>query len=398
LVNLIVKGCFYYQKNIIFALFLNHHKMKKLIWLVYLIIPTFLLSQTPVQITQPYNFQKYVIINKYLHVKDSISVDSIRVGNKWISAKTLFSLLINLSSQVTGTLPISNGGTGQTSASNAINALLPSQTGQAGKFPQTDGTNISWQSAGTETFDGSRAITRTSWPFGIVPGGTTPGQVLNNILYPSVAPICSISLNSGSTVREYMSAGANLSVDLNWSVNRPIACNAITGITVNSVSQDVDNPFVVNHTQTNTLTNQILVRNTNTTYTINSTSTDLSCSNSISIGWYWARYFGVFSTSNIPTPGGSSFINSSQILALNAELSTGCSKNFGSISCSNQYFVYVVNHTWCSNLAFTINTFPTDFIKVWNNLSFTNASGGVMNVDVYVSPNKYNGTITVTAN
>ena len=49
-----------------------------------------------------------------------------------------------LTSSVTGTLPIANGGTGQTTAGAAINALLPSQSGHSGKYLTTDGTNPSW--------------------------------------------------------------------------------------------------------------------------------------------------------------------------------------------------------------------------------------------------------------
>jgi hypothetical protein len=43
-----------------------------------------------------------------------------------------------------GTLAIANGGTGQTTASAAFNALAPSQTGNNGKYLTTDGTNTSW--------------------------------------------------------------------------------------------------------------------------------------------------------------------------------------------------------------------------------------------------------------
>jgi len=43
-----------------------------------------------------------------------------------------------------GTLTIANGGTGQTTAANAINALLPSQTGNSGQFLTTNGTVASW--------------------------------------------------------------------------------------------------------------------------------------------------------------------------------------------------------------------------------------------------------------
>lgn len=45
-------------------------------------------------------------------------------------------------------LPIANGGTGQTSAANAINALLPSQTSNSGKFLTTNGSVSSWGTAG----------------------------------------------------------------------------------------------------------------------------------------------------------------------------------------------------------------------------------------------------------
>jgi hypothetical protein len=43
------------------------------------------------------------------------------------------------------TLPISNGGTGQTTANAALNALLPNQTPNAFKVLTTDGTNSSWK-------------------------------------------------------------------------------------------------------------------------------------------------------------------------------------------------------------------------------------------------------------
>jgi hypothetical protein len=45
---------------------------------------------------------------------------------------------------VTGTVAIANGGTGQTTAQAAINALLPSQSTHSGKYLTTDGTNVSW--------------------------------------------------------------------------------------------------------------------------------------------------------------------------------------------------------------------------------------------------------------
>ena len=45
---------------------------------------------------------------------------------------------------LTGTIPIINGGTGQTTANLAFNALAPSQTGNTGKYLTTDGVDTSW--------------------------------------------------------------------------------------------------------------------------------------------------------------------------------------------------------------------------------------------------------------
>lgn len=47
-----------------------------------------------------------------------------------------------------GTLGVANGGTGQTTANAALNALLPSQASNSGKVLSTDGTNTSWITAG----------------------------------------------------------------------------------------------------------------------------------------------------------------------------------------------------------------------------------------------------------
>jgi hypothetical protein len=41
-------------------------------------------------------------------------------------------------------IPVSMGGTGQTTANNTLNALLPLQTDNANKVLKTDGTNASW--------------------------------------------------------------------------------------------------------------------------------------------------------------------------------------------------------------------------------------------------------------
>jgi hypothetical protein len=71
--------------------------------------------------------------------------------NKTISGASNTITNVSLSAGVTGTLPIANGGTGQTTANAALNALLPSQASAAGKVLSSDGTNTSWAAALTST-------------------------------------------------------------------------------------------------------------------------------------------------------------------------------------------------------------------------------------------------------
>jgi len=51
---------------------------------------------------------------------------------------------VSLASEVTGVLPIASGGTGQTTSTAAISALLPLQALNVGKFLTTDGVSTSW--------------------------------------------------------------------------------------------------------------------------------------------------------------------------------------------------------------------------------------------------------------
>jgi len=57
------------------------------------------------------------------------------------------------SNSVTGTVAIANGGTGQTTANTAFNALAPSQASASGKYLKSDGTNTSWDALDISTGD-----------------------------------------------------------------------------------------------------------------------------------------------------------------------------------------------------------------------------------------------------
>ena len=72
-------------------------------------------------------------------------------------------------SQVSGTVPITQGGTGQTTANAALNALLPSQGGNTGYYLQTNGTVCSWQPA--PGGGGGGTVTQVNTTAGDLTGG-----------------------------------------------------------------------------------------------------------------------------------------------------------------------------------------------------------------------------------
>ena len=87
-------------------------------------------------------------------------------------------------------LPLTEGGTGQTSANNALNAILPVQTSQANKFLQTDGTNTTWTTAAVAnnaTFTGSSLV---------IPSGT-------NAERPASPVVGAIRLNTDQGTLEF---------------------------------------------------------------------------------------------------------------------------------------------------------------------------------------------------
>ena len=97
---------------------------------------------------------------------------------------------------LSGTLGIANGGTGQTTATAAINALLPSQAGQGGKYLSTNGSTISWiagDGLGTVTSvtaNGTQGVTT------LVTNGTTTPNIaigLGAITPTSVAAVGTVS-------------------------------------------------------------------------------------------------------------------------------------------------------------------------------------------------------------
>jgi hypothetical protein len=74
---------------------------------------------------------------------------------------------------LTGTLAIVNGGTGQTTANAAFNALAPSQTSANGKYLKSDGTNTSWDQIDISTSDITGVLLGANGGTGVANTGRT---------------------------------------------------------------------------------------------------------------------------------------------------------------------------------------------------------------------------------
>ena len=101
----------------------------------------------------------------------------------------------NADHTLTGTIDIANGGTGQTSANAAFNALAPSQTGNTGKYLTTNGTDTSWATnpLGTVTSVAATAGTGIS----VTGSPITTSGTLN---ITNTAPDQTVVLNSGTGI------------------------------------------------------------------------------------------------------------------------------------------------------------------------------------------------------
>ena len=82
----------------------------------------------------------------------------------------------NADHTLTGTIDIANGGTGQTTANLAFNALAPSQTGNTGKYLTTDGVDTSWSANPLGDVVGPASATDNA----VARFDTTTGKLIQN--------------------------------------------------------------------------------------------------------------------------------------------------------------------------------------------------------------------------
>ena len=104
--------------------------------------------------------------------------------------------------QLSNALSIANGGTGQTTANAALNALLPSQTGNTNYYLKTDGVNASWA-----VVSGSGSVTTVS----VVSANGLAGTVANPTTTPAITLSTTVTgvLKGNGTAISAASAGTD---------------------------------------------------------------------------------------------------------------------------------------------------------------------------------------------
>ena len=152
-------------------------------------------------------------------------------------------------------IPLTEGGTGQTSANNALNALLPIQTSSANKVLQTNGTSTSWvtlpngyQKGDTASRPGSPALgdiysntqtgyievyTAAGWsPLGVIPvAAATPtaADAGTNVAYGSGAAAVSFTPSSSGGLASSFTATSTPGSITGTGASSPVT---VTGLTL----------------------------------------------------------------------------------------------------------------------------------------------------------------------
>jgi hypothetical protein len=284
----------------------------------------------------------------------------------------------NADHTLTGTIDIANGGTGQTTANAAFNALVPSQTGNTGKYLTTNGTNTSWATvsggSGTVTSVDLTASTGIS-----VSGG--PITTSGSITVTNTAPDQVVVLNSGTGIST-SGTYPNFTVT-NTAPDQTVAIASGTGISVSGTYPN----FTVTNTSPSSGGTVTSVGLTSSASSLAITNTPITSSGNIGINYAGiaSQYVrGDGSLANFPTSTGG---GSSVSYYLNGSVNQG---TFG----GNTY--YEMNKTPVfgtgTNFSISADGYIVQFITDANDPSLLAIPAGNWNFEMYFSTSSAGGT------
>jgi microcystin-dependent protein len=200
---------------------------------------------------------------------------------------------IDLTTDVSGVLPIANGGTGQSTASGAINALLPTQTGNNGNYLSTNGTAASWQSAPGNPTGAIIQFAGSTSPTGYL---LCNGAAVNRTTYAALFAVIGTTYGAGDGTTTFNLPNLQGRVPVGKSTETEFdvlgetggaKTHTLTTAQIPSHSHDV-NPSAVNTTTEGSHTHSVDPPNTATT----SNGSHTHSLTAVATGFYGSTYDG----------------------------------------------------------------------------------------------------------
>ncbi|MBC8051872.1 MAG: hypothetical protein H7Y13_02290 [Sphingobacteriaceae bacterium] len=244
--------------------------------------------------------------------------------------------------------------------------------------PSENGTGGGVSSADFD-FNGNRPISRaTPGIEGVTPGGDDLKTVLENVLYPAVAPIATISID-----RPTREIGENPNYTLTWAVTKktnPIVSILVDGqaITVSGLSQ--------NGTKNGTFS---AITGTFSRAMSVTDGGGLSDSENVIVTYLLRMFWGTTEKNGTSQP-----ISDADILALaSSELRSNRLKSFTNFGGGSTRLIFAIPTAFGTPQFLTNGLANTAFTKVRTDSDFVNQQAATVKMDVWVSDNIYNSPL-----